>query len=79
MPIIPFTKKQIEDCKNARTSQWYSKLKRITRHDQHLQESFDVEELAGISREEQGKAILDSILKLINSYEPLKSENIKVS
>ena len=57
MPSIPFTKKQIEDCKSARTSQGYSKLKRIKGHDQHLQESFDVEELAGISHEKQANVI----------------------
>ena len=30
-----FYKKQIEDCKTARSSQWYSKLKRMTKHDPH--------------------------------------------
>ena len=73
-----FYKKQIDDCKNARTSQWYSKLKRITRYDQHLSESFEVEEISGLSHEEQANAILDSILKVNNSYEPLKKEDIEI-
>ena len=41
-----------------------------------MSESFDVEELSGLSHEEQANVILDSILKVNNSYEPLQNYSI---
>ena len=70
------TRKQIEDCKEARGSQWYSKLKRMCRYNQHVSEQFEVEEISDKSHSEQANLILDSILKVNNSYEPLKNKNI---
>ena len=73
-----FIKKLIEDCKLAGSHQWYTKLKRMTKYDQHENEELVVDEIADLSHEEQANAILNSILAVNNSYEPKKKENIDI-
>ena len=73
-----FYKKQIEDCKNSQSSQWYSKLKRMSKHDQHASEELNVEEISDITPKEQANAILDSILDVNNSYDSIEKEDIDI-
>ena len=72
-----FYKKQIEDCKTARNGQWYAKLKRMCKYNQHEAEQVEIEEIANNTHEEQANMILDSILKVNNSYVPIKISEIQ--
>ena len=47
----------------------------MCRYNQHVSEQFEVEEISDKSHSEQANLILDSILKVNNSYEPLKNKN----
>ena len=54
-----FYQKQIDDCKTARNGQWYSKLKRMCKYNQHESEDVEIEEIAGKTHQEQANLILD--------------------
>ena len=71
-----FYQKQIDDCMTAQNGQWYSKLKRMCKYDQHLSDPVEVEEISEKSYEEQAQLILDSVLKVNNQYTPLQKEDI---
>ena len=47
----------------------------MTKYDQHENEELVVDEIADLSHEEQANAILNSILAVNSSYEPIKKEN----
>ena len=71
-----FYQKQIEDCKTARNGQWYSKLKRMCKYNQHESYEVEIEEIFEKTHKEQANLILDSILKVNNSYELIKMNKI---
>ena len=77
MPKNSFYQKQINDCMTARNDQWYSKLKRMCKYDQHLSEPVEVEEINEKPHPEQANLILESVLKVNNQYSPLLKENIE--
>ena len=68
----------IDDVIMAKSSQWYSKLKRIANYDQKRVDFVDVEEINQLSDQHQAEAIVDSVSKISNEYEPIKAENIEI-
>ena len=50
----------IDDVMEAKSSQWYSKLKRITNFDQTKTEVTEVNEINHLTDQEQDEAIADS-------------------
>lgn len=73
-----FKIKMIGDVVNAKSSQWYSKLKRIANYDQEKKNIVDVEEISHLSNKAQAEAIADSFSKISNEYDPIKKENIEI-
>ena len=73
-----FYKKQVDDCKKSKDSQWYTKLKRMCKYDQHSSDEVIVEEISEQTHEKQANLILDSILEVNNLYEPLKKKSINI-
>ena len=43
---INYYQKMVEDCKGAKSGQWYSKLKRITKYEQNKADTIIVEKIA---------------------------------
>ena len=59
-------------------SQWYSKLKRMSSHDQLRSEEVIVEEISHLSNQNQAEAIADNFSQISNEYEPLNAEDINL-
>ena len=68
----------IKDLKSSKTSQWYSKLKKLCSHDQKKSEPIVVESLKHLPLQEQAEAIADKFCKVSQEYEPLKTHDIEV-
>ena len=62
----------------SKTSQWYSKLKRLCSYDQHKSDPVVVDSIKHLTNEEQAEVIADKFAKVSQEYEPLKAEDIKV-
>ena len=56
--------------------QWYVCLKRISAFDQHSRDLPTVEEISSFSDQDQAELIAEHFLKIPNSYEPLKSDDV---
>ena len=67
-----------EDLEEANLGQWYSKLKRMSWHDQLKNKEVEVMELMGKTVPEQVEMIADEFSAVSCEYEELKSENIDV-
>ena len=61
-----FKKRAIDDVMNAKNSQWYQKLKRITNFNQERSENVQVDEISHLSDEAQAEAIADSLSEISN-------------
>ena len=61
-----FKKRMIDDVITAKSSQWYTKLKRITNYDQQKTEMVEVEEIAHLSDKDQAEAIADAFSRISN-------------
>ena len=68
----------IDDVKTAKSSEWYSKLKRITRQDQFKSEVIQVEEISHLSDKEQAQLIADQQAEISNSYKGIEWEDISI-
>ena len=68
--------KFIKDIKAGNPRQWYSKLKRITSHDQHISNEINVEEISHLSDQEQADYIADIFASISLEYEKIKNEDI---
>ena len=68
----------IDDVMEAKSGQWYSKLKRITNFDQTKTDKLQVDEISHLSDKDQAEAIADSFTAISNEYEPVKKANIKI-
>ena len=69
----------VQDLKNSNPSQWYSKLKRMTSHDQLKSEKVNVEEICHLSDKDQVEIIADSFSRVSNQYEPIDPETICIN
>ena len=63
---IKLKKRAIDDVMNAKSSQWYQKLKRITNFNQERSENVQVDEISHLSDEAQAEAIADSLSEISN-------------
>ena len=68
----------VMDLKNSAPGQWYSKLKRMSSHDQLKSEEVTVEAIAHLSNQEQADVIADSFSKVSNEYQPLNASDINL-
>ena len=68
----------VEDLKTSAPGQWYSKLKRMSSHDQTRTEEVSVDEISHLSNEDQAEAIADNFSKISNEYEPLNASDINL-
>ena len=59
--------------------QWYSKIKRMSSVDPTVGENIQVEELNGLSSQEQVESIADNFAEIANLYEPLDKKDITLS
>ena len=73
-----FYKNMIEDLKTSNPGQWYSKLKRMSSHDQHKGETVTVEELAGLEDQQQADSIADQFESISNRYDPLLDSDVNL-
>jgi hypothetical protein len=75
---LKFKKRMIDDVMQAKSGQWYSKLKRITNFDQSKSEVTQVDEINHLSDQDQAEAIADSFSAISNEYQPVSREDIKI-
>ena len=75
---IKYKRNIIDDIKEAKPGEWYSKLKRISRYDQGKSELLQVEEISHLSAQEQAERIADKQADISNSYQGVKLEDIQI-
>ena len=64
------------DLKESNVSQWYSKVKRMAgQHSPSLPSDNCVEELEGLSDQDQAEKIADHYANISNQYQPIKTED----
>ena len=68
----------IDHVLEARSGQWYAKLKRITNFDQAKFDVVQVDEINHLSDQEQAEAIADSFSAISNEYKPVNKDDIKI-
>ena len=68
----------IDDVTSARSGEWYSKLKRMTRQDQDKSEVTRVEEISHLSDQEQAELIADNLAEISNSYKGIERSDIDI-
>ena len=73
-----YYKNIVEDLKFSNPSQWYSKLKRMSSHDQAKSEEPNVLSFLGISDQNQAEQIATQFSEISNLYEPLKTEDVSL-
>ena len=71
-----YYKNIVEDLKTSKPSQWYSKLKRMSSHDQAHSEEPVVQSFIGISDELQAEKIAEQFSQISNLYDPLEAEDV---
>ena len=73
-----YYKNMVSDLKTSNTSQWYSKIKRMSTLDQTKDNKVIVQKLIGVPSKSQAEQIADQFASISNLYEPLKSEDIEI-
>ena len=68
----------IDDIKNSKPGEWYSKLKRISRYDQGKSEFLQVEEISHLSDLEQAERIASKQADISNTYKSVQLEDIQI-
>ena len=66
----------IEDLKISNPGQWYSKFKRLCSHNQQKSETVNVEELSGLTDQQQAEAIANKFENTANRYSPLEDSDV---
>ena len=75
---VKFKRKMIDDVLEARSGQWYAKLKRMTNFDQAKFDVLQVDEINHPSDQEQAEAIADSFSAISNEYKPVNKDDIEI-
>ena len=65
----------VSDLKESNISQWYSKVKRMAGQDQQNTADITVNELIGLSDQEQVEKIADHYASISNLYQPIRAED----
>ena len=68
----------IDDIKEAKPGEWYSKLKRITRFDQGKSELVQVDEISHLDDQEQAERIADNQAEISNAYREVQRSDILI-
>ena len=68
--------RMIKDLKISKPHQWYSKLKRMTSYDQHLQDEIIVDEICQFSPKEQAEILACKFSSVSNQYDELQDNDI---
>ena len=68
----------IDNIKEAKPGEWYSKLKRITRHDQGKSELVQVDEISHLDDQEQAERIAENQAKISNTYKEVQLADILI-
>ena len=68
----------VKDIKTSNEKQWYSKLKIITRHGQHLVDPIEVNSICEYSYELQAEMIADKFSQISQGYDALNSHDISI-
>ena len=64
----------VSDLKTSNISQWYSKVKRMSGQDVKFSD-FTVDELVGLSDQDQAERIADHYASISQEYEPVNNED----
>ena len=75
---IKYKRNMIDDVKSAQSSEWFSKLKRISRYDEGKSEVIQVEEISHLSDQEQAEMIADNLSAISNSYKGVEMTDILI-
>ena len=73
-----YKRDMIDDVASAKSGEWYSKLKRMTRQDQGKSEETQVEEISHLSNQEQAELIADQLAEISNSYKGVEISDIVI-
>ena len=68
----------IDDVKGAKSGEWYSKLKRITRYDQGRSDVIQVEEINHLNDQDQAEMIASHQATISNSYKGIERSDIDI-
>ena len=68
----------VEDLKISNPGQWYSRLKRMSSHNQAQNEEPIVQSLSSMTDQAQAEEIAEKFSQISNEYELLESEDIKL-
>ena len=68
----------VEDLKTSNPGQWYSKLKRMSSHNQAKNEEPIVQSLSELTDSAQAEVIAEQFSQISNEYEPLDSNDISM-
>ena len=66
----------VEDLKNSNTSQWYSKIKRMGGMPGNVSGNIEVDELRGMSNQDQAEVIAQHYASVSNEYKALEDDDI---
>ena len=73
-----YKKNMLDDIKQAKPGEWYSKLKRITRFDQGKSELLQVDEISHLDDQEQAERIADNQAAISNLYKEVQISDIQI-
>ena len=73
-----YYKNVVADLKESNDGQWYSKLKKISSFNKHLQKPIIVSEISEYTDQEQADLIADKFSKISNEYDAIKTSDIKI-
>ena len=73
-----FKTKTIDNVLKAKSGQWYTTLKRITKYSQNKSENIQVDEISHLPPQSQAEAIADSFSAISNEYEKVNKDDINI-
>ena len=73
-----YKRDMIDDLKSAKSGEWYSHLKRMTRYDQNKTEIVQVEEISSLDDQEQAERIADQLAQISQSYKGVERSDISI-
>ena len=73
-----YYKKIVMDLKTSNPGQWFSKLKRMSNHDQNKFYEVICAEISELDDQSQSELIADYYERISNRYQPLKNEDIEM-
>ena len=73
-----YKRDMIDDLKYAKSGEWYSQLKRMTRYDQTKMEIVQVEEISSLDDQEQAERIADQLAQISQLYKGVERSDIVI-